>query len=306
MEVAKVFTTSGQTSADEGLLSYGGWQQALTSALTSYNVMVEPGTYDWFAAFGPTPPPPFMPHDWQVYRMGRAETTPGGPVLIDRTGATPLIQFPFTVSGGNTGSLWTLSEGMSGARGDFGGVPIGSPFGTTGDGNMVFPAPGDRLGTDMYTLEITNLESNGNVATVSDLLWSINYLGSGPPSSGSFSLNQRVTPFVVAPVNGAPVPTWSVSGSIPSEYQGSQSWVAVAFLALSTNNYYSISATRGWLTANGFGSNYTLQGETLPGFDPLWAVTTLEDTSVSMFNTNFLTNPAAGSVFKFATRAQSN
>jgi hypothetical protein len=34
---------------------------------------------------------------------------------------------------------------------------------------------------------------------------------------------------------------------------------------------YTITATRGWLVANGMGSSYTLTNPDLPGFLPAWA-----------------------------------
>lgn len=69
---------------------------------------------------------------------------------------------------------------------------------------------------------------------------------------------------------------------------------------------YSVTATRSWLTANGMGTTYTLQGQNLPGFLAAWSPgSPVGDVSVTMFGTNYLTVPVGGSVFKFAGLTQS-
>jgi hypothetical protein len=298
--VMKHFTTTGQPSTEEGQLGYGGAPQALTSMTTSYDLTVTPATYDWLALFGPTPGLPTLAHNWQQYRIGRAEAAPGGTVTIDRAGAPALTQFPFTVSGGAGGSFWYFSEDMSGARGDIGSWQIGSPFNMTGTGNMFFVAPGDRIGTDMVTLYINNVETIGSDEVDRT---SFNYFGSAPPGSGSFALPQGVPAYTLAPVVGAPVPTWSVSGNTPTDYQAGE--IFVEFFGAGSVNSYFIEATRAWLNANGFTTNYTLAGETLPGFLAMWAPAgPLSESAVGMFGSNFNTPPTAGTVQKTSSRLQ--
>ena len=298
--VTKSFTVAGQAVNEQGLLGYGGVSTQLTTSITSYDVMVEAGTYDWMALFGPTPAFPYLTQNWTNYRIGRGETAPGPSVAIDRTGATAFTQTAFTVTGGAAGSFYTFTQGLEGARGPIVGFPIGDFLNQTGTGNMLFLQPADRLGTDMNSLNLINTELSGNI-TAGRLV--TRYFGSAPPTSTDFALPAAVPPFTVAPVAGAPVPTWSVSGQTPTDYQTSDSFIAASFQGAGETSLYTIEASRGWLTANNFSTNYTLSGPVLPGFLSQWAPgAPLVDAQVIMFSSNFTTTPVAGSVFNIGFR----
>ncbi len=299
--VSKTFTVAGQAANEEGALGYGpGSPTSLVYTQTSYNVQVEPGTYDWMAMFGPAPSLPDLTHNWSAYRIGRGEAAPGATVAINRVGATAFVTFPFTVSGGGAGSFWGLGEFIEGARGEIIGFPIGPALVTSGAGTALFLAPADRLATDLVSLAITNTEQTGSNL---DFRSSIRYLGSAPPASGSFALPAAVPPFTVSPVNGAPVPTWSVSGQTPADYQTADGLIEVIFTGSSA--VYSVAATRAWLVANGFSTNYTLTGPTLPNFLAQWApASPLAETVMSMIGANFTTAPVAGSILHLAIRQQ--
>ena len=300
--VAKTFNVSGQGPNEVGLLGYGSASASLAAQTTSYNLMVEAGSYDWMAAFGPSPTFPDPSYDWSAYRIGRNEAAPGSAVAVNRVGATAFTAFPFTVAGGNAGSFFTFSQNLEGARGQIIAFPIGSSLNQTGNGTMLFLSPGDRLGTDLMSLELSNTELIGNNI---DFRSSIRYVGSAPPASGNFTLNSSVPPFTVSPVNGAPVPTWSASGNTPNDYQTASSRVAAAITGAGDSTLYTIVATRGWLAANNFNTNYTLTGPTLPGFLAQWApAAPLIDSQVIMIGSNFTTAPAAGSILNIAFRLQ--
>ncbi len=300
--VSKTFNVSGIAASESGQLGYGPGAAALTSATPSYNVMVEAGSYDWLAAFGPTPGFPDLNYNWSAYRLGRNEPAPGAAVAINRVGATAFTTFPFTVTGGSSGSTYFFSQSLSGARGHINSFSIGSLLGTMNTGTALFLSPGDRLGTDLLSLNITNANT---VGTVTDFRNTVRYLGSAPPASGSFALPQAVPAFVVSAVAGAPVPTWSAAGSIPTDYQGATSSVGASFTGANSGPLYTITATRGWLTANGMSTNYTLAGPILPGFLAAWAPgAPLDDSSVIMFGSFGTTAPVAGTVINFAFRLQ--
>jgi hypothetical protein len=107
-------------------------------------------------------------------------------------------------------------------------------------------------------------------------------------------------------VNGAPVPTWTVTGAIPADYQVANSQIEVSYTGNGESTFYTIAATRGWLTANNMSTNYTLTGPTLPGFLTQWApAAPLVDAQVAMF-LNFLTVPTTGTVWSFSFRLVEN
>jgi len=298
--VSKTFNVTGQGAGEEGLLGYGGAAAALVPQTTAYNVMVEAGTYDWLAMFGPAPNLPDFTHNWSHYRIGRGEAAPGAAVSIDRVGATAFTSTPFTVTGGAAGSFYLFSQSLEGARGAIIGFPIGSLAGQTAGGNMLFVAPGDRLSTDMNALNIANQSESGNVI---DFRTAIRYLGSAPPATTTFALPQSVPAFTVAPVNGAPVPTWSASGQTPTDYQTSTSLIEASFQGAGETTLFTVGATRAWLTANGFSTSYTLTSPTLPGFLAQWApAAPLVDAQVVMFGSNITTTPVAGSVVNIGFR----
>jgi len=295
--VSKTFNVTGIGGAETGTLGYGGASAALSSTTPSYNLMVQPGNYDWLAAFGPSPGP-----DWTSYRIGRNEATPGAAVNINRVGATAFTTFPFTVSGGAGGSFWQYIQGFQGSRGFIHVLSIGSILSNTNTGTMRFLAPTDRLGTDLVSLQITNLEQG---ATSFDFRISDNYIGSAPPASGSFALPPAVPSFTVSPVMGAPVPTWSVTGQTPAAYQTSVSSITTSFEGGDGNALYTISATRAYQTANGMATSYTLAGPTLPNFQAAWAPTApIAESTVVMFGYDLLGVPTAGTVAIFALRIQ--
>ena len=299
--VTKTFTVAGLAANEEGELGYGPGSATLASPGTSYNVQVPAGSYDYMAAFGPAPSLPDFTHAWSVYRIGRNEAAPGATVAINRVGATAFTQFPFTVSGGGAGSIWSFAEFIEGARGDIIGLPLGSILATSGNGTALFLAPADRLGTDLVSLTYTNTDQPSG--SVIDFRTSIRYLGSAPPASGSFALPASVPAFTVSQVQNAPVTTWSATGQTPADYQTASSLVLVSFEGSSA--VYSITATRAWLVANNMSTNYTLAGPTLPNFLAQWApASPLANTIISMVGGNFTTTPVAGSVANIALRQQ--
>lgn len=299
--VSKTFNVSGQGASEAGLLGYGSASASLVAQTTSYNLMVEAGSYDWMAIFGPAPTLPDLAFNWSAYRIGRNEAAPGGAVAINRVGATAFTTFPFTVAGGNAGSIYQFSQNLEGSRDQILTFAIGSAS-ETNSGTMLFLAPGDRLGTDLMSLDLSNSELVGNNI---DFRVSTRYIGSAPPASGNFTLNASVPPFTVSPVNGAPVPTWSAAGQTPSDYQPANSLIGVSFAGAGENTLYSIQATRAWLVANNFSTSYTLTGPTLPGFLAQWApAAPLVDSEVIMFGSNITTAPVAGSIINIAFRLQ--
>jgi uncharacterized membrane protein len=294
--VTKTFTVSGMASNEIGLLSYGDGSASLTPATASYGVSVTPGTYDWLAAFGIPGPIPDFP-TFTHYRLGRGETAPGGTVAINRTGATPFTTVPFTITGGSAGSANIYVQFFEGARGPIAGLTFGDP--TSNAGNLLFLATGDRLATDMNIFFNTNAE--GTEFEIQRGF--IRSFGPNPPASTTFALPANVPAFTVAPVNGAPVPTWSASGQIPTDYQGVSSFIEASFQGAGESTLYTITATRGWLTANNMSTSYTLAGPTLPGFLAQWApATPLVDAQVVMASSLDLFAGTAGSVVNFALR----
>lgn len=300
--VQKTFNVSGQAAGEAGFLGYGIAAAALISGTTTYNLNVVPGTYDWLAVFGPQPGLPDFAQNWTNYRIGRNEVAPGGAVAIDRTGAPAFVTAPFTVTGGVGGSLYLFSQSLQGANGAVTGFSQGSPFNSTGTGNLLFPQPGDRLSTDLWSFNATNAELNGELL---DFRSSIRYIGSAPPANLNFALAAKVPAYTVSPVNGAPVPTWMVSGTTPADYQTATSTVTAAFFGSGDNTIYTISASRGWLVANGMSTSYTLTGPTLPGFLTQWApAAPLLESNVLMIGSNASAAPTAGTIINFASRGQ--
>ena len=301
--VTKHFDVTGQGAGEEGLLGYGGVPSGLVPGITGYDVMIPAGSYDWMALFGPAPMLPDFEHNWAAYRIGRDEDVPGGAVAIDRAGAPAFVPFPFTVSGGGGGSFWSFSQSFSGIDGAIAGFPIGPLLNMTGTGNLFFLQPGDRKVNDLVSFDWTNVEELAG--GIQSIRTSSRYLGSAPPGSGAFTLNQAVPTFATSPVGGAPVTTWSTSGTIPTDYQGTESIVAASFLGAGDGATYSVVATRAWLAANGFTTTFTLSGQDLPGFQESWApASPLDASTVLMFSSDFTTMPLAGSIFNLAIRSQ--
>lgn len=299
--INKMFNVTGQPTGEEGLIGYGGASAQTTSQTTAYNLAVVPGTYDWLAMFGPLPSIPDLAHNWNAYRVGRGEAAPGAAVAVNRSGAAAFVQFPFTFSGGAGGSLYSFSETISGARGTLAAFALGPNIGQSGVGTALFLAPGDRVGTDMVALTATNTEQSGNNI---DFLTTVAYLGSAPPASSQFTLAPKVPAFTTSQVQGAPVTTWQAAGAIPAAYQTAASVVEASFTG--TSAVYAIAATRAWLTANGMSTNYTLAGQTLPGFLFNWAPTApLSEARVIMLGTNVTVQPVAGTTANIALRLQS-
>jgi hypothetical protein len=294
--VTKTFTVSGMASNEIGLLSYGDGSASLTPATASYPVSVTPGTYDWLAAFGTPGSIPGFP-TFTHYRLGRGETAPGGTVAINRTGATAFTTVPFTVTGGSPGSFNINVQFLEGARGQIAGLTFGDP--TSSAGNLLFLAAADRLATDMNIFFNTNAE--GTELEIQRGF--IRFFGPNPPASTTFALPANVPTFTVAPVNGAPVPTWSASGQIPTDYQSPSSFIEASYQGAGESTLYTITATRGWLTANNMSTSYTLAGPTLPGFLAQWApAAPLVDAQVVMASNLDPFVGTAGSVVNFASR----
>ena len=167
---------------------------------------------------------------------------------------------------------------------------------------MLFLAPADRLGTDLVSLQITNLAQG---ATSFDYRISDNYIGSAPPASGNFALPPAVPPFTVSSVMGAPVPTWSVSGQTPAAYQTAVSAITAEIEGGNGDALFRMSATRGWQTANGMTTSYTLTGPNLPNFLAAWApAAPIVEPSVIMIGFDVFGVPTAGTVAVFAVRIQ--
>jgi uncharacterized membrane protein len=300
VQVTKNFTVTGQGAGEEGLLGYGGASASLVPQTSSYNLMVQAGTYDWLAMWGPAPTFPSLSHAWSHYRVGRGEVAPGASVAINRTGATAFTSTPFTVTGGAGGSYYTFLQSLEGARGSIIGFPLGDLLNTTGSGNMLFMASSDRLATDMNSLNILNTELSGNVTSVRS---TIRYVGSGPPATTSFALPAAVPAFTTTQVGGAPVTTWTIAGSTPADYQTANSVIEAAVQGAGGSTLYTMGMTRGYATANGMSTSYTLTGPTLPGFLQAWApAAPLVDASVLMFGSNITTTPVAGSVANVGIR----
>jgi uncharacterized membrane protein len=300
--VSKVFNVSGQASGEEGLLGYGGNVALLNSAQASYTLDVVAGTYDWLALWGPTPTFPDLAHNWNGYRIGRGEATGGAAVSVNRTGAPAFVNFPFTVTGGAPGSLYSFSQALQSANGSVTGFGIGSLLNQTGTGSMVFFQPGDRLATDLWSVNLTCSELLGT--TISSRS-QIRYIGSAPPAGNSFALPAAIPAFTVAPVNGAPVPTWMVSGQTPADYQTTSGVIQTVLTGGGGTALYSISASRGWQTANGMSTSFTLTGPTLPGFLATWApAAPIDDSTIIMFGANLTAAPVAGTVINLAFRLQ--
>jgi hypothetical protein len=218
-------------------------------------------------------------------------------VAINRTGATAFTTVPFSITGAAAGSFNFYVQNLEGARGNISALSFGDP--TSNAGNLLFLAPADRLATDMNSFFITNGEIG---ATSQSLRGSFRFFGPNPPASATFALSAAVPAFTVAAVNGAPVPTWSATGQIPSDYQTANSQIEASFQGAGETTLYTIAATRGWLTANNMSTSYTLAGPTLPGFLATWApAAPLVDAQVSMFS-DFNLFGTAGSVINFGLR----
>jgi hypothetical protein len=300
--VSKTFNVTGQAAEEEGLLGYGGATALLSSATPSYNLNVVAGTYDWLAAWGPQPDFPDLAHDWSNYRIGRGEAAPGSAVAVNRTGAPSFVSFPFTATGGATGSLWNFSQDLEGARGQVVSLPLGSLLNQTGTGNMLFPQPADRLASDLWSLTLTNTELSG---TNTIFRSQVRYIGSAPPASGNFALAQEVPPFTTSQVAGAPVPTWMSTGQIATDYRTATSVVSTSFTGGGGGQRYTIAASYGWLAANGMTTTYSLTAPTLPGFLQAWApAAPLDDSMVIMAGTNATGAPTAGTIVNIAFRLQ--
>jgi len=299
--VAKTFNVSGQVGSESGFLGYGGASASLTSATSAYNLNVVAGTYDYLAAWGPTPTFPDLSSNMTNYRIGRGEVAPGAAVAINRTGAPAFVQTPFTVSGGNAGSIWQFIESLQGARGAIASFPIGPLIGSSGSGNLLFLATADRLGTDLVSLSILNTEQIGNNTSLRSRT---QYIGSAPPGTAAYALPAAVPAFTVTPVNGAPVPTWTVAGAVPAGYQVANGVINVSITGGGQTTLYTMLATRAWLQANGQGATYSLSGPVLPGFIAQWApAAPLVDAFVAMFS-DILATPAAGAMLDFSARQQ--
>ena len=298
--VSKTFTLTGLGANEMGQLGYGPGSASLSSSTASYNVQVEPGTYDWMAAFAPTPTFPSLASNWSSYRIGRGEVAPGGTVAINRTGATAFVTVPFTITGATAGAFSFYTQTLTGARGSIISLPLGDPLVPSTTGNLLFLAANDRLATDMNIFTAFSLEDAGNVQNIRG---SVRYLGSAPPASATIALAAAVPAFTVSPVNGAPVPTWSVTGQIPTDYQTPSSLITTSFQGAGGSTLYTITATRGWLTANNMNSSYTLTAPTLPGFLATWApAAPLVDADVTMYTGNLTAAPVAGTFINFASR----
>jgi hypothetical protein len=82
--------------------------------------------------------------------------------------------------------------------------------------------------------------------------------------------------------------------------------VSASFTGAGGGTLYTVTATRAWLNANNFTSNYTLTGPTLPGFLAQWApASPLDEDSVIMLGGNLAAQPTAGSIVNLAVRFRS-
>ena len=299
--VSKTFNVSGQVASESGFLGYDGASASLTSQTSAYNLNVVPGTYDYLAAWGPSPTLPDLTSNFTNYRIGRGEAAPGAAVAINRTGAPAFVSTPFTVSGGNQGSIWQFLQSLEGARGEIASFPIGPLLGSSGSGNLLFVAPADRLGTDLVSLAILNTEPLGNNLSQRSR---IQYIGSAPPQTAAYALPPAIPAFTVTAVAGTP-PGWTVAGAIPTGFQVTNGVVNASITGAGETTLYSILATRGWLSANGQGTSYSLSSPVLPGFLATWApAAPLVEAFVVMFN-DLTSTPTAGSMFDFSARLQS-
>ena len=301
--VSKTFNVSGQVASESGFLGYDGASASLTSQTSAYNLNVVAGTYDYLAAWGPSPTLPDLTSNFTNYRIGRGEAAPGAAVAINRTGAPAFVSTPFTVSGGNQGSIWQFVQSLEGARGEIASFPIGPLLGSTGSGNVLFLAPADRLGTDLVSLAILNTEIIGNNEALRSR---IQVIGSAPPQTAAYALPAAVPAFTVTPVTPATVPpTWTVAGAIPTGFQAADILIGATITGAGESTLHSIFATRAWLQANGQGATYSLSGPVLPGFLAQWApAAPLVDAGVVMIS-NPTTAPTAGSMLDFSLRLQS-
>ena len=297
--VSKTFNVSNMGGSEAGVLGYGPASTNLSSSTPSYNLSVPSGSYDWAAVFGPTPTFPDFSASWTAYRQARNVAAPGtGPVSIDRAGATAFTTVPFTFTNGPVDGFYGYSEFIDGSRGNIVGFSLGSVFTNTNTGNLLFFAPADRVATDLTSLEALVFSADGL-----DLQGSLTFYGT-PPASATITLPGAIPAFTVSQVNGAPVTTWSATGSIPAEYQTAVSPVSVNFEG-ANGAIITIDATRGWLLANSMGSTYTLTQPTLPNFLSQWAASApLASTIVIMLGYDELAVPTAGSVLKFSGRLQ--
>ena len=299
--VSKTFNVSNMGATETGQLGYGPGATTLVPTTASYNLNVQPGTYDWAAVFGPAPALPDFSSSWTAYRIGRGEVAPGAAVSVNRTGATAFVSVPFTVTGAPAGSINLFSEFIEGARGPIVGFSLGSPFSTATSGNMLFLAASDRLATDLTSFNVTNLAQSGSNT---DLRFQTRYFGT-PPASATFTLPTAVPAFTVTQVNGAPVTTWSATGPIPAEYQTAISPVSVTFEGNGGTALVTVSATRGWLLANNMTTTYTLTQPTLPNFLSQWApAAPLASAVAIMLGFDELAAPTAGTTLNFAARLQ--
>ena len=296
--VTKTFNLTGQVGGEAGTLGYGG-ATTPTGAAASYNLTVAPGTYDWLWAFGTQsgiPPATAFTN----YRIGRGEATSAGAVSVNRTGAPAFVTAPYSFTGGGSG-FWQISQSLSGANGQVTSLSLGSILTNTGSGNMLFPQPGDRLSTDVWSLSAIHAEVDQNGK--GDSRSTFRYVGSAPPASLTFALPGKVPAFSVASTS-ASIP-WSATGSIPAEYQSATSTVSAIFVGAGGNATATLIATRGWLVANNMSTNFTLSGPTLPNFQPAWApASPLTSTTVSMTSTNLTGPPTAGGFLSIASRIQ--
>jgi hypothetical protein len=296
-EVAKTFNVSGMAGGEVGQLGYGPGGAVLSSATPSYNVNVEPGTYDYLAAFGMSSGFPIPVTDFTNYRVGRGEAAPGSAVSINRAGAPAFVTVPFTVTGGAGGSFYQFLESFSGARGSMLSLSIGSPIGTTPSGNMLFLQASDRLATDQVLFGVNNLEQSGSVSSLRSV---IQYFGNTQPGSTTFTLPAAVPAFAVTQPSGL----WQAAGAIPAEFQTENSTATASFQSGSV--VYTITATRNWLVSASMATNYTLAMQNLPNFLPAWTPPSpLASTTVILTGTNITgSGPVAGSVIRTSSRVQ--
>jgi hypothetical protein len=292
--VSKTLNVSGMGASEVGFLDYGPASAGLSPSTPSYTVEVPPGSYDWLASFG-TPsgfPPSVTP---SAYRIGRNEAAPGAAVSINRTGATAFSTVPYTISGASPGSFNTNIEFIQGSRGNVGFLTIAT-LSTASSGNMLFLAPADRLPTDLTGFSINNFVQAS--ATDFEARSQIRWFGA-PPASATFTLPPTVPAFTVTQPGGL----WSAAGTIPTEYQTTVSPVTFNVNGGNGSATIQIDAMRGWLVANGMGTNYTIAQPTLPNFLAAWTPSApFSAAGVFMSAFNELTVPTDGSVLNSAGR----
>ena len=298
--VQKTFNLTNAVGGEAGQLGYGGFTAA-TSAATSYNLTVAPGTYDWLWGFGTSSGFPIPTTTYSNYRIGRGEATASGAVSVNRTGAPAFVTAPYSFTGGSAGGLWLTSQSLSGANGQIVTLTLGSIATGTSSGNMLFLQPGDRLGTDLWLLAGTHLEVDQ--AGKGDSRTTARYVESAPPASLTFALPGKVPAFTVTSSGGS-IP-WTAAGSTPAEYQNAASTVTASFSGAGGNATATLIATRNWLVANNMSTNYTLAGPTLPNFQAAWApASPLSASIVTMAGTNLTGPPTAGGFLNTASRIQ--